>query len=482
MLIDKDKIRKELNTLSDVAKQATLDALRAIILSRNPDKSAATEVKTTSPLHSPRSAAKDNDADDSANNQNKGSGSGNASNQDKNSNSNTGNQGKGGDSESASSSNKGSGSRSANASGQDKNSNTNNTGNQNKGSDSKSASSSNKNSSPSGSGNASSSNKNSNSNTGQDNKPAKKTIEARRIQQAAEEASKKAAARNDKDLQNKIDEIKNKISSRSNDEIEQKMSDEELNDLSDKLTELSGNLTGVEKIDRDDAKARQNKINQELNKDDFDTLRTLRQEKQARDNIKKYKAKPTCGTRQRFSHEIFSCIKSQITMVLRQVPSYLALSKRQLAGIDVIEPGVVSEYIKEKDIPSIDVYYDQSGSWDESAIAAGNNAISCLNYFVKKKLCKINIYYFAEHIGTVNDETVIGQGTYAWPEIMHNIEVKKPQNVIIMTDSDRKDLAGKESYRVKGAVWWIWRSKEVACPELMEDLYGSVNKQFVLQY
>ena len=470
MLIDKDKIRKELNTLSDVAKQATLDALRAIILSRNPDKSAATEVKTTSPLHSPRSAAKDNDADDSANNQNKGSGSGNASNQDKNSNSNTGNQGKGGDS------------KSANASGQDKNSNTNNTGNQNKGSGSKSASSSNKNSSPSGSGNASSSNKNSNSNTGQDNKPAKKTIEARRIQQAAEEASKKAAARNDKDLQNKIDEIKNKISSRSNDEIEQKMSDEELNDLSDKLTELSGNLTGVEKIDRDDAKARQNKINQELNKDDFDTLRTLRQEKQARDNIKKYKAKPTCGTRQRFSHEIFSCIKSQITMVLRQVPSYLALSKRQLAGIDVIEPGVVSEYIKEKDIPSIDVYYDQSGSWDESAIAAGNNAISCLNYFVKKKLCKINIYYFAEHIGTVNDETVIGQGTYAWPEIMHNIEVKKPQNVIIMTDSDRKDLAGKESYRVKGAVWWIWRSKEVACPELMEDLYGSVNKQFVLQY
>ena len=391
MLIDKDKIRKELNTLSDVAKQATLDALRAIILSRNPDKSAATEVKTTSPLHSPRSAAKDNDADDSANNQNKGSGSGNASNQDKNSNSNTGNQGKGGDSESASSSNKGSGSRSANASGQDKNSNTNNTGNQNKGSGSKSASSSNKgsgsksasgsnkNSSPSGSGNASSSNKNSNFNTGQDNKPAKKTIEARRIQQAAEEASKKAAARNDKDLQNKIDEIKNKISSRSNDEIEQKMSDEELNDLSDKLTELSGNLTGVEKIDRDDAKARQNKINQELNKDDFDTLRTLRQEKQARDNIKKYKAKPTCGTRQRFSHEIFSCIKSQITMVLRQVPSYLALSKRQLAGIDVIEPGVVSEYIKEKDIPSIDVYYDQSGSWDESAIAAGNNAISCLN-------------------------------------------------------------------------------------------------------
>ena len=467
MLIDKDKIRKELNTLSDVAKQATLDALRAIILSRNPDKSAATEVKTTSPLHSPRSAAKDNDADDSANNQNKGSGSGNASNQDKNSNSNTGNQGEGGDSESA------------NASGQDKNSNTNNTGNQNKGSGSKSASSSNK---GSGSKSASSSNKNSNSNTGQDNKPAKKTIEARRIQQAAEEASKKAAARNDKDLQNKIDEIKNKISSRSNDEIEQKMSDEELNDLSDKLTELSGNLTGVEKIDRDDAKARQNKINQELNKDDFDTLRTLRQEKQARDNIKKYKAKPTCGTRQRFSHEIFSCIKSQITMVLRQVPSYLALSKRQLAGIDVIEPGVVSEYIKEKDIPSIDVYYDQSGSWDESAIAAGNNAISCLNYFVKKKLCKINIYYFAEHIGTVNDETVIGQGTYAWPEIMHNIEVKKPQNVIIMTDSDRKDLAGKESYRVKGAVWWIWRSKEVACPELMEDLYGSVNKQFVLQY
>ena len=114
-----------------------------------------------------------------------------------------------------------------------------------------------------------------------------------------------------------------------------------------------------------------------------------------------------------------------------------------------------------KKVPKINVYFDQSGSWGDSDIRKGQEAIGILNNYVKRGEIVINIYYFANHIHDNPEDTE--SGTHAGAELIEHIRATKPDNVIVMTDNDF-DWAGEINdapfIKVPGAVWFLFRSGE----------------------
>ena len=136
---------------------------------------------------------------------------------------------------------------------------------------------------------------------------------------------------------------------------------------------------------------------------------------------------------------------------------------RKYQDSGIIRPG--SSRLANKHVPSINVYFDRSGSWDDAKIAVGMQAIGTLNNYVRKGEIKINLYYFANRVGS--DPDTVGGGTEGTP-IMEHIINTKPDNVIIMTDSDIDDI--ESPVTVPGAVWLLFKGG--ISKNLIENIHG----------
>ena len=136
---------------------------------------------------------------------------------------------------------------------------------------------------------------------------------------------------------------------------------------------------------------------------------------------------------------------------------------RKYQDSGIIRPG--SSRLANKHVPSINVYFDRSGSWDDAKIAVGMQAIGTLNNYVRKGEIKINLYYFANRVGS--DPDTVGGGTEGTP-IMEHIERTKPDNVIIMTDDDINDI--ESPVTVPGAVWLLFKGG--ISNNLIENIHG----------
>ena len=136
---------------------------------------------------------------------------------------------------------------------------------------------------------------------------------------------------------------------------------------------------------------------------------------------------------------------------------------RKYQDSGIIRPG--SSRLANKKVPVINVYFDRSGSWDDAKIAVGMQAIGTLNNYVRKGEIKINLYYFANRVGS--DPDTVGGGTEGTP-IMEHIERTKPDNVIIMTDDDINDI--ESPVTVPGAVWLLFKGG--ISNNLIENIHG----------
>lgn len=103
--------------------------------------------------------------------------------------------------------------------------------------------------------------------------------------------------------------------------------------------------------------------------------------------------------------------------------------------------------------PVVQVYYDRSGSWDgnESKENIGKRGIDSLQKYVKDGLLKVEHWYFDTRVS--QSPANMGGGTYGTP-IIENIKATKPDNVVIITDSDITDCT--EHITVPGAVWFLF--------------------------
>ena len=134
-------------------------------------------------------------------------------------------------------------------------------------------------------------------------------------------------------------------------------------------------------------------------------------------------------------------------------------------GTGIIKPG--TSRLTPKSIPLINVYFDRSGSWDDAKTEVGMQAIGTLNRFVQQGLIKIDIYYFSRNVHRTKQAAEREGSTYGQP-ILDHIQATKPDNVIILTDSDISDCT--TDVTVPGSVWLLFKGGQ--SENLIEHIHG----------
>lgn len=187
-------------------------------------------------------------------------------------------------------------------------------------------------------------------------------------------------------------------------------------------------------------------------------------------NLAKYKASPL----QNFKLSLQGFIKNQISTV--KGDSWSRINKTY-AHSGILKPGKTR--FSQGKVPLINVYFDQSGSWDEDDIKVGEQAIATLGKYVKQGDINIDLYYFSNNVHGDGASARREGGTDLQP-VLNHIQQTKPDNVIIMTDADGDWTSYESSVTVPGAVWFLWRGG--VSEKLKQHLKGKeLTKSFELK-
>ncbi len=114
------------------------------------------------------------------------------------------------------------------------------------------------------------------------------------------------------------------------------------------------------------------------------------------------------------------------------------------------------QWVKNKKIPKLNVYFDQSGSWSEKDIQEGVKALGILNNYKDKGEIQLNVKFFANNVH-INAADARREGGTDLRSVFNDIIKDKPDNVMIMTDSDG-DSSSLPDITVPGAVWLLFRN------------------------
>lgn len=172
-----------------------------------------------------------------------------------------------------------------------------------------------------------------------------------------------------------------------------------------------------------------------------------------------------------FKINFYKAIKDQVEEVEEDEETWSAINRRH-DGTDRIAPGYRGEPKPNSKIPTVDVYMDCSGSWNDEDIKIGEELLSLVLNFERQKKLKINLYYFSNNVWNTKQDARREGGTRAWPYILSQIKASKTKNVVIITDSDMNYYArGGASLKIEGCMWWIWKNGDSA-PECTKHLIG----------
>lgn len=226
---------------------------------------------------------------------------------------------------------------------------------------------------------------------------------------------------------------------------------DKLDDIDDKKAESGSPFDTPEQQDeKEDLAERVAKI-----KDAFDKLRQTgkldienaevkRAERQAKE-IRKIQTKQSSGL-YKFKLNLNKFIADEVSPEsietwAKENPSY--------AGTEFIRMGRAER--DAVNIPSINVYWDVSGSFSNPAKTAGaESAINSLQKYVRRGQIVMHTYYFADRVSDTRNGT--GGGTNGVPVAEH-IASTRPTNVIIITDSD---ISQFPKTVVPGAAWMLF--------------------------
>lgn len=130
-------------------------------------------------------------------------------------------------------------------------------------------------------------------------------------------------------------------------------------------------------------------------------------------------------------------------------------------------------WVKNKHIPVINVYFDQSASWSDDDIQVGIKALGVLNNFRDKGEIKLNVYFFAEDVHENARDARAENGTNL-RAVFDHIKKTEPDNVVIMSDRDG-DYAHLDDLTVPGAVWLLFKNDR--SDNVIEHIHGKTQTQ-----
>ena len=293
--------------------------------------------------------------------------------------------------------------------------------------------------------------------------------------QAAEEAERKATIEKEKaeDAANKAKEAGDDDLADQNNDLAKEAQDvqDEANDLADDIDENGLGKKEAERLkkikDRLEDIENQRKAIDETERAVFNSRQLAGDRKRRLE----YERDPSAD----FLKSVQLFIKDQVSD--QRFSSWNRPDKR-FSGTNIIHKGKATKH--DVPVPLLAIYFDRSGSWDDSKIKVGQRAIASLDKYVKRGELKIKVYYFADDVASDPTDRKLGGATSATQKILDHIESIKANNVIIMTDSDM-DGQGEFTRKVTvpGAVWFLFKGGR--CYRIMEYLHGKkLNKVYDL--
>ena len=124
-------------------------------------------------------------------------------------------------------------------------------------------------------------------------------------------------------------------------------------------------------------------------------------------------------------------------------------------GTSVLRPARANQRLKK--IPLINIYFDRSWSFKNypEKTKAAEAVIQLLDKYVRQGKLKIDIYYGSTGVFTDRKKAEQVSGGMEGNPVITHIQETKPDNVIILTDSD-SGVDGSKSVTVPGAVWILF--------------------------
>ena len=267
-----------------------------------------------------------------------------------------------------------------------------------------------------------------------------------------------------------------------------KMSEDEFN------SEISSTLDLIDKILKidyvDDMEARIKEIKRdassrvaraELEKEDSSYVNADKKAIKSldRENDKFGKIKGLRGL-EAFEASLYKAVADQVEQAEEDEESWSAINRRHEDDPTIIKKGNIIDD-GDTEIPSVYVYFDQSGSWTDEHIKIGMSAISTINEFHENGQIKLKIFYMAgSSVYNTAEEARRHYYAEGWHAALQHIRSSNAKNVVILSDSDL-DHPGLERYNrptgsngrtvVDGCVWWLWKDGYTA-PKSMKELIG----------
>lgn len=232
----------------------------------------------------------------------------------------------------------------------------------------------------------------------------------------------------------------------------------ELNDVQDKLDDINDEKseagspfdTPEQQDEKEDLAERVAKIKdafdklRQTGKLDIENAKVKRAERQAKE-IRKIQTKQSSGLN-KFKLNLNKFIDDEISS--EEEFSYRT-ENPWYADTEFVMKG--KQETDNVNIPSINVYWDVSGSFSNPAKTAGaESAINSLQKYVRRGQIVMHTYYFADRVS--NTRNGAGGGTNGVPVAEH-IASTRPTNVIIITDSD---ISQFPKTVVPGAAWMLF--------------------------
>lgn len=263
------------------------------------------------------------------------------------------------------------------------------------------------------------------------------------------------------------------------------LTDEEFEAIEDEILKLANRHVKLTITSKEDKEKRMKRFRDEMS--DQATLDELEAEdtEHRRKEHKQLSAEEK--RRQQYSGRVslagFAEFKNSLYKAMARQVSRATQAERTWARPDKhnINPTIAKKGIRKNQlitsVPSIDFYFDQSGSWSDKDIQTGAKAVALLQEMERRKELKINIYYFSNDITTDPNDPMLRGGTNAWNKIVAKIKENNATNVVIMTDSDMdwyvdaSIIPETSTAVVPGYVWFLWKNEERA-PSLPKMLRG----------
>ena len=264
--------------------------------------------------------------------------------------------------------------------------------------------------------------------------------------------------------------------------------DEEFSDFVNTILDEINNVTPVAYSDPDERKV---KVKQAMENNLETRDIEMEQEMQVRADKRRKRANQSELDKytnyrpiSEFYVDLYRTIADQVKQVEIDNQSYDEINPEY--DDDVIMKADVTQYEKRQEKPSIDFFFDVSGSWEDSDVELGKRFVSSLKEFVDRDELELNMYYFSDIVGQDLNTVRKYGGTSAWTKILDTIKSNNAKNVVVMTDGDMDIYAAKSGQKclVEGVVWYIWKiggyyttgAKEL--PKYLKGMQGTTQYAF----